>query len=368
MALLSFEWLRSHELARLRAELGETERLWRAGHGDISRALDSEDSSSDRAALIASALRKADVTRDRADMERAGVRLILHDDQDYPCLLSTIADPPPALWVQGDLEERDGSSVAVIGSRRASPYGIVNAGRISRALSEAGHTVISGAAMGIDAEAHRGVLRSGGRTIAVIGGGLHEPYPPQNRGLMRAIIESGGVVMSESPMRTEPRASVFPRRNRVISGLCVGVVVIEAAEKSGAMITARLAAEEHHREVMALPGPADSPTSAGCHKMIREGWAALVQSGADCLKQLESCGVLLAGAREMARKPALRPQERLVQLAIDELGSGATIDQLCSQVGLAPAQVRVSLTMLAMATRCTATDSSRSSRARRTLP
>jgi DNA processing protein len=211
---------------------------------------------------------------------------------EFPRLLAAIPDPPPALWVRGTLACLDVPAVAIVGSRRCSLYGREQATKLSTGLAECGFTVVSGGARGIDAAAHRAALRAGGWTIAVLGCGLGHCYPPEHAELFEQI-SGAGLLLSELPMPVPPRAEGFPRRNRLISGLAVGVVVVEAAERSGALITAREAVESHHREVMAVPGPVSSPVSAGCHRAIREGWAGLVTSVADVLTQLAPASFLL---------------------------------------------------------------------------
>ncbi len=246
------------------------------------------------------AIADTDPARERQRITAGGARLILRGDDEYPALLEAIPGPPAALWIRGRLDDSDLLSVAIVGARRCTVYGREQAARLSSLLGESGLTIVSGGAVGIDGEAHRGALRVGARTIAVSGCGLAVTYPPEHRELFERIVDAGGALLSEYPMSMAPLPAHFPHRNRIISGLSVGVLVIEAARRSGALITARRAAEEHGREVMALPGRVDSPASAGCLLAIREGWAALVTNHADVLCQLDASSQLVRGALEAA--------------------------------------------------------------------
>jgi DNA processing protein len=211
------------------------------------------------------------------------IRIMTQDDADYPQNLKNIYDPPIVLYVKGELKPEDNLAIAVVGSRRASFYGLNSAEKFSRQLAEKGLTIVSGMARGIDTYAHQGALKAGGRTIAVIGSGFRHIYPQENMGLAEKIAQNGAVV-SEFPMNTEPFKQNFPRRNRVISGLSLGTLVVEAAQNSGALITADFALEQG-REVFALPGKVDSGTSFGTNGLIKQG-AKLVTSPEDILEEL----------------------------------------------------------------------------------
>ncbi|MBU3729537.1 MAG: DNA-protecting protein DprA, partial [Phycisphaerales bacterium] len=227
--------------------------------------------------------------------------LILWGDPAYPPLLAASVDPPMALWVRGNPAALHAPGLSIVGARRATSYGIAQSARFSEHLAEVGWMIASGAARGVDAQAHRGALRAGGTTVAIVGGGLADPYPPEHLGLLQAIVEAGGAVVSESPMETPATADRFPARNRIIAGLTALTLVIEAARDSGAMITARLALELAHRDVLALPGPVHSALSAGCHEIIRTG-GALVESPEEVDSHLRRENVLLAASCEP--KPA----------------------------------------------------------------
>jgi len=224
--------------------------------------------------------------------------MILLDDDKFPALLRVAPDPPAALFVRGALTAEPEPAVAIVGSRRATPYGRLQAGRIAAELAARGIVVVSGGARGIDAEAHRGALRGGGRTIAVLAAGLEHPYPPEHASLFDAIVEAGGAVVTEQLAGVPPRAEFFPRRNRIVAGLSLATVVIEAAQRSGALVTARIAVEDLSREVGCLPGRVDSAASEGCHRAIREGWARLVTSADEIVAMLLEARTLAAGAIE----------------------------------------------------------------------
>ncbi len=212
-----------------------------------------------------------------------GVATLDLADEHYPAWLRAIPDPPPVLYCDGSLEPGDRQAVAIVGSRQATPYGFRVTDALARELSRLGFTIVSGFARGIDAAAHRAALASGGRTVAVLGCGLDVDYPSGHASLRTEIAESGAVLTEFAP-GTAPFATNFPRRNRIISGLALGVVVVEAAEDSGSLITARLALEQG-REVFAVPGPIDAPTSRGPHGLLKQG-AKLVETVDDIVEEL----------------------------------------------------------------------------------
>jgi DNA processing protein len=217
-------------------------------------------------------------------LHRHGVRLLALGSPEYPAVLATIPDPPPLLYLRGTLLPADARAMAVVGSRSCSSYGKRVAERLATGLVRAGYTIISGLARGIDGAAHRAALQTGGRTIAVLAGGLSRIYPPEHADLAKEIEACGGL-LSEAVMNQEPLPAMFPARNRIISGLCRGVVVVEAAERSGALLTATHAGEQG-RHVMAVPGPVDHVTSGGTNALIRKG-AVLVRGPEDVLEELE---------------------------------------------------------------------------------
>lgn len=216
-------------------------------------------------------------------IKKDGVTVLPFYHEDYPESLKNIYDPPIVLYVKGDIAFKRSINIAFVGSRRASNYGMDMCRKLSLECGRIGITIVSGLARGIDSQAHKAALEAGGRTIAVLGSGLAHVYPPENKGLADKISESGAVV-SEFPMETHPAARNFPIRNRVISGLSAGVVVVEAADKSGALITADCALEQG-RDVFAVPGKAGSVTAAGVHRLIRTG-AKLVERAEDILEEL----------------------------------------------------------------------------------
>ena len=222
--------------------------------------------------------------------------LIHFDDERYPPLLKEIADPPLIIFIKGNPAVLSQPQIAMVGSRHASAGGMINAERFAKYLSGAGLTVTSGLAQGIDAASHRGVLQVQGLTIAVAGTGLSHTYPASHRDLALAIVQQGGAVISDYPLDMPAMAHHFPRRNRIISGLSLGVLVVEAALKSGSLITARLALSEG-REVFAIPGSIHHPLSRGCHHLIRQG-AKLVETVEDILEELGALQAWMNQKRE----------------------------------------------------------------------
>ncbi|MFM9059321.1 MAG: DNA-processing protein DprA [Planctomycetaceae bacterium] len=281
-----------------------------------------------------------------------GVQVVIQGARGYPALLGQIDDPPSLLFARGEFQERDALSVAIVGSRHATAYGRKVAWQLAGGLARAGYTIVSGLARGIDAAAHRGALDAGGRTIAVLGGGVLAVYPPEHDDLA-AEIAGRGAVVSEAPPLAEPFRGAFPQRNRIVSGLCVGTIVVQGAENSGAMITARLAGEQG-REVFAVPGPIDCRMSRGCHRLIRDG-AKLVESVDDVLEEFGPLGesATTAEGREI-RVPAelqLGDVERRVLDAVDAGladGEDAGIDDVVASTGLAASQVLATLGVLEM--------------------
>lgn len=220
--------------------------------------------------------------RECRGIERSGVRLVTCQMEEYPPLLREIHDPPPFLYVKGSLAGLD-TALAIVGSRRASSYGVTTTRKLAAALAGHGFSVISGLARGIDTAAHEGVLQGGGQTVAILGCGVDVIYPPENRRLYAELAERGGVV-SEFALGTRPVPENFPRRNRIISGISRGVLVVEATEKSGSLITAQYALEQG-RDVFAVPGNITSPGSQGTNRLIKEG-ARLVESVDDIVEEL----------------------------------------------------------------------------------
>lgn len=216
-------------------------------------------------------------------LEEAGGSFLTWRNKAYPRRLLEIEDPPPVLYIRGEVKSRDELSVAVVGSRKTSPYGRMFAERISRDLVRHGVTIVSGMARGIDSVAHWGAITEGGRTIAVLGCGIDVVYPPENRSLFGRIHDQGAI-LSEFPMGSLPEGGHFPRRNRIISGMVLGVVVVEARKGSGSLITARYALEQG-REVFAVPGNVGTEGSLGTNRLIKEG-AKLVESSEDILEEI----------------------------------------------------------------------------------
>jgi DNA processing protein len=294
-----------------------------------------------KAKAIASAKALEEVEAEIKRAEACGVRIICRLDADYPEPLLRIPDAPICLYVQGEMERSDAVAVAVVGSRRGTQYGYEQARRFGYLLAQAGFTVVSGMARGIDSCAHSGAIEAGGRTIAVLGNGLSRTYPPESEPLRESILEHGAVV-SESLMETEAHEGTFPSRNRIIAGLCLGTLVVEAGRRSGALITAELATD-YNREVFAVPGRVDAPTSEGTNGLIRDGKAKLVSRLEDVLEEMGDVGRVLAETGE-SEGPVLDSVEEKV-LAV--LGAGEYhVEEIIRETRLTPAQVAGALTML----------------------
>lgn len=267
-------------------------------------------------------------------LERPGQHLLMWDGPGYPALLGEIDDPPPLLFVAGDPALLERPQLAIVGSRRASPPALDTAGAFARCLAQAGFTITSGLALGVDGAAHRAALQAGGHTIGVLGTGLQKLYPQRHRDLARAMLDSGSALVSEYPLDAGPLAGNFPRRNRIISGLSLGVLVVEASIASGSLITARLAAEQG-REVYAIPGSIHHPGAKGCHQLIRDG-ALLVESVEQILDSLR-------GWQNLPPAPVGKPDHPLLALLH---AAPHTTEGLAHSSGQPLAQVLASLTEL----------------------
>jgi DNA processing protein len=313
---------------------GQRELLARGPLADsLARPDDHADvlSGSARAALrTGEARRRAETERDRA--EARGLRVVGSEEPEYPSWLARTHDPPLVLFVAGTLAEGEGEgAVAVVGSRTASPLGLAFARALSRDLAESGVTVVSGLARGVDAAAHRGALEAGGRTVAVLGSGLGRVYPRENQELAGRIADDRGAVVSEFPLDAAPWKGNFPRRNRVIAGWGRAVVVVEAGERSGALITARCALEEG-RDVMAVPGHPTWPGSAGTNALLRDG-ALVVRHAGDVLEEIGLAA--RATAEKETEDDVLAALRRDAPSSVDEIASrcGRGLPDLLSRLG-----------------------------------
>ncbi len=271
----------SVRLQRLLDAFASLERVWEAGSNALMGVEGIGPVLAKR--IIEYRAQPARLQDELAQAERHGCAVLTRVDAGYPAPLREIHDPPLALYMKGAWDAQDAAAVAIVGSRHASAYGLSMAERLAVGLAERGITVISGLARGIDAAAHRGALKAGGRTLAVLGHGLAQIYPPEHEPLA-AHVAARGALIAEYAMGMPPVAENFPRRNRLISGLALGVVVVEAAGRSGALITADCALEQG-REVFAVPGRADAATSEGTHRLLKQG-AALVTTVEDILEEL----------------------------------------------------------------------------------
>ncbi len=269
-------------------------------------------------------------------LELGSARLVTYVSKEYPKSLFEIPDPPPFLYVKGDLRSCE-LSIAIVGSRRATSYGLMTTGKLAEALASHGVCVVSGMARGVDTAAHKGALYAGGRSIGVLGCGVDKIYPPENHSLFEEMANKGCLV-SEFPLGTMPLAENFPRRNRIISGLSRGVLVVEAAEKSGSLITAHYALE-HGRDVFAVPGNISFATSRGCNRLIKQG-AKLVDCVEDILEELPAYVRASADAPLFQPPPrtfALTPKESVIYELLAR--SPLHIDDIISQTELTAGEV-----------------------------
>ncbi len=310
--------------------------LTAAAGGDVANLLDPH---SIRQAQLPSATRayltapdEAALAADMEWVEASGARLILCTDPEYPPLLAQTSGAPAVLFLLGDAQVLSSPQLAMVGSRNPTSVGQSTAHAFAAFFAAAGVTITSGLAVGIDAASHEGAMHGGGRTVAVCGTGLDQVYPRQHCALAGRIREHGALV-SEFPARTPPRRTNFPRRNRIISGLSTGTLVVEAARDSGSLITARLAADQG-REVFAIPGSIHNPLARGCHQLIRDG-ARLVEDAAEVLSELKF--FLMPEPLALQPRPVGKPPEldNEYEMLLDALGfEAATIESITARTGL----------------------------------
>jgi DNA processing protein len=322
---------------RLYERFGDVRQAWAQSAGDlIDAGIDSR-----TAQGFVKARQSADLAGELARLDRLGVYAIAWDDERrYPKLLRHIVNPPVVLYIKGELLPQDELAVAVVGTRLPSTYGRQVAQKLTGELAAKGVTIVSGLARGVDAEAHRAALAAGGRTVAVLGSGLDVMYPREHAGLAREIAKNGAVI-SDYPLGTKPDAVHFPARNRIVSGLSLGTIVIEAGDTSGALITARFAGEQG-RDIFAVPGSIFSKQSVGAHRLIQDG-AKLVTTTQDILDEL-NLG-LVAHQLEMPVAPT--PEDPAEAALLAALSSEPQhIDDVARVAKMAVADASSALTML----------------------
>ncbi len=323
------------KVRRLLDHFGDLEAAWSAAPEALREA------GLDRRALDNLLAVRAGVDLDHIlhRLEQLGVQVLTWESPDYPRNLLSIAQPPPVLYVRGTLTPADEWAVAMVGTRQASAYGREVARDLAQSLAASGVTVVSGLARGIDIAAHRAALDAGGRTIAVFGSGLDQIYPPEHRAFAEAIAKSGALV-SDYALGTQPESGNFPPRNRIISGLSKGVVVVEAGEGSGALITADYAAEQG-RDVFAVPGSILQRSSRGTNKLIQQG-AKPVLEAADILEEL-NLALVVAHTEARAALPANETEQRLLACLSAE---PVHVDDLGAQMGLPISQITSTLALM----------------------
>lgn len=318
-------FLRSRKLLEY---FGAAEAVWHASQHDLENV---PAISPKHAALIAASKPKYSFKREAAILEQAGITIFHHTDPDYPQPLLELHDPPNILYVKGEWRNSDEKAIAVVGARQATNYGRMVTKKLAEELAAGGVTIISGMAKGIDTNAHEAALLAGGRTIAVMAGGLYNIYPAHNRQLALRIVQHGALI-SEFHPQAAPHPGMFPVRNRIISGLSRAVLITEAARKSGSLITADQALDQN-RDILSVPGPITSPLSQGTNDLIRQG-AKLISSVEDIWNEYPEW------------RPAIRMEKKSVQLTIEEkyvietIGFGGVhLEQLLRVSNLAPAEL-----------------------------
>jgi DNA processing protein len=290
------------------------------------------------------------VERELCELPRLGARLVRWTDADYPINLREIADPPPYFFLRGSIAHDDPRCVAVVGARTGSEAGLRMAHRLGMELAGRGFTVVSGLARGIDGAAHQGALEGGGRTVAILGCGIDTVYPPEHRKLADALLERHGALISELPVGTPPLAENFPARNRILAGLCLGVVIVEAAERSGSLITARMALEQN-RQVFAVPGSPLTGKTRGSNRLLKQG-AVLVECVEDVIEELSPqlgkfapaprpLPALGANAKETADSNETAPEAAQARAILERLSKDEKthIDAVIEGCGLNPQTV-----------------------------
>ncbi|MBW7884826.1 MAG: DNA-protecting protein DprA [Caldilineaceae bacterium] len=324
--------------ARLSALLetcGDIESAWHASIRQLQAAR------LDRRTIetLLEARRTIEPERELARAQAAGVHVLTWDDDDYPSALRPVEHAPPVLYLRGKLTSQDEWAVAVVGTRRASTYGKEVAQVLARELARAGVTIVSGLALGIDTVAHRAAVEAGGRTIAVLGSGVDQIYPPQNRGLANTVTQQGALI-SEYALGTRPEANNFPPRNRIISGLSRGVIIVEAGERSGALITAKFAVEQG-RELFAVPGSILHPGSTGCNTLIQQGATPLL-SVDEVIEQLN----LVRVVEQRDARATVPATAEEAQLLASLSSNPCHVDDLVRSSSMSSAQVMSLLAML----------------------
>jgi DNA processing protein len=323
------------KLAQLEDHFGNLENAWKASPGELKQA------GLDRGSInaITSLVPKISLEAEMEKLVRYNIKVLGYKDDGYPSRLQEIYDYPPLIYIRGSLLPEDEWCLAIVGTRRATVYGRQVTEEIVTDLAQSKITIVSGLAKGIDSIAHKSALAAGGRSIAVFACGLDIVYPGENAELARSIMQHGALI-SEYPLGTRPRADNFPRRNRIMSGLSLGVLVVEADESSGAMITAHLALEQN-REVFAIPGSILSPASRGTNHLIQEG-AKLVRDYTDILEELN----LMTVARQIEMREVI-PESEPESLLLKLLGAEPThVDEVCRSSGLPIATVSSTLAMM----------------------